>query len=95
MLTPEDLARFVGQNRAILERLSRGPCTNRELSGIALKYTGRILELRQAGVDIRCERRPGGLCWYSLAVSTQKPPRVVDEHNQVSLFAAGEDRSHV
>lgn len=36
----------------ILERLKRGPATNRELNGIAFRYSARIHELRRDGYDI-------------------------------------------
>ena len=41
------------QQRAILERLRRGPATNTELSQIAQRFSARIGELRDAGYDIR------------------------------------------
>ncbi|NLX57310.1 MAG: hypothetical protein GXY58_19545 [Planctomycetaceae bacterium] len=44
--------RLTGQNAAILERLKRGPATNRELAAISLKYTSRISDLRAAGYDV-------------------------------------------
>jgi len=41
------------QQRAILDRLKRGPATNNELVQIAQRFGGRIGELRAAGYDIR------------------------------------------
>ena len=41
------------QQRAILDRLRRGPATNTELVQIAQRFGGRIGELRAAGYDIR------------------------------------------
>ena len=60
--------RLSRQCRLILERLRTGPATNRELSGIALKYTGRLSELRQAGYDVRVIQRDheSGLNTYRL-----------------------------
>src|SRR5580698_4926077 len=48
-----EVKRLSRQCVAILERLQRGPATNRELSELSLKYTGRISELRQAGYNIK------------------------------------------
>ena len=45
--------RLSRQCQAILERLQHGPATNRELAGLALKYSGRISDLRKAGHDVR------------------------------------------
>ena len=51
----------------ILERLARGPATNVELADIALKYTGRVSDLRHEGWEIECEtRRADGLTVYRL-----------------------------
>lgn len=49
--------RLSKQCAAILERLRSGPATNAELVGIALKYTGRISDLRKSGYDIRVIQR--------------------------------------
>jgi hypothetical protein len=51
---PEAARRLSAQCEAILHRLRRGPATNAELAGIALKYTGRLSDLRAAGFTIRC-----------------------------------------
>jgi hypothetical protein len=61
-LTPEaEEPRLSRQCRAILARLQRGPATNGELAEIALKYTGRISDLRPglraAGRDIKVVER--------------------------------------
>ena len=48
----EERPRLTGQNAAILERLQRGPATNRELAAISLKYTSRISDVRAAGYDV-------------------------------------------
>jgi hypothetical protein len=56
---------------AILERLQAGPATNRELAEIALKYTGRLSELRQAGygVQVLTHDKRSGLVTYRLEVA--------------------------
>jgi len=59
------------QCRAILELLRAAGSvgvTNRELSEISLKYTGRISDLRKRGYRIECDqdRRPNGLATYRL-----------------------------
>jgi hypothetical protein len=65
-----DVPRLKGQNGEILALLHRGPVTNAELITKALKYTGRISDIRRAirphGWDIACERHPGGLSVYTL-----------------------------
>ena len=48
----EERPRLTGQNLAILERLQRGPATNRELAQISLKYTSRVSDLRAAGYRV-------------------------------------------
>ncbi len=65
-VTSADTPRLTGQNASILERLKRGPATNRELAGISLKYTSRVSDLRAAGYRIQCEHGPGGLNTYTL-----------------------------
>jgi hypothetical protein len=49
----EEAPRLSKQCRAILDRLQLGPASNSELASIALKYTGRVSEIRKAGHDIR------------------------------------------
>ena len=65
-----DVPRLTGQNAAILARLERGPATNSELAGIALKYTSRLSDVRAAvarnGFAIVCDRGEGGLNTYRL-----------------------------
>ena len=63
---PADLRRLSGQNLAIMERLQRGPATNRELAQLSLKYTSRISDLRANGNDILADRKQGGLTVYRL-----------------------------
>jgi len=59
--------RLRGQNAAILERLQQGPATNRELSGLSLKYTSRISDLRAAGYTVDCSQdKATGLNVYTL-----------------------------
>lgn len=69
MLQPER-ARLSNQCSMILGRLMQGRATNRELSGISLKYTSRNSDLRQRGHDIRIvhRNRTTGLVWYALFV---------------------------
>jgi hypothetical protein len=60
--------RLVGQCAAIMERLKRGPATNRELAAISLKYTSRVSDLRNSGFKIEVSRRDHatGLTEYTL-----------------------------
>jgi hypothetical protein len=62
--------RLKGQNAETLERLRAGRATNKELAGIALKYTSRLSDLRAAGYDVRCVRqdRVSGVAVYALFV---------------------------
>lgn len=62
----EDRARFKAQTQRILDRLKEGPVLNTELARVALKYTSRISDLREAGHDIRCDRVGGGQTMYYL-----------------------------
>ena len=63
----DDRPRLSRQCVEILERLKSGPATNGALSRCALKYTGRISDLRAAGYDIRIiDRFPGGIVMYAL-----------------------------
>lgn len=65
-VTTSDVPRLTGQNAAILARLKQGPATNVELAAMALKYGGRISDLRAAGYRIECERGEGGINTYRL-----------------------------
>ena len=69
-VSPEAAPRLKGQNAATLERLRAGRATNKELAGIALKYTSRLSDLRAAGYDERCVRqdRVSGVAHYALFV---------------------------
>jgi len=64
----EERQRLSGQNAAILARLQRGPATNTELAAIALKYTSRISDLREAGyeVSVLSRDRTTGMVVYQL-----------------------------
>lgn len=63
--------RLSNQCRLILERLRAGNATNRELSQISLKYTGRVSDLRAAGYVIEVIERSHetGLNVYALKES--------------------------
>lgn len=56
-LVPDERPRLSGQNQAILERLRRGPATNRQLMSIALNYRARISDLRAHGYDVQVAER--------------------------------------
>lgn len=60
--------RLSAQCQRILARLERGPVANTELATLALKYTGRISDLRAAGHDVEAYNRDRrtGVCWYRL-----------------------------
>lgn len=60
--------RLSQQCERILARLRQGPATNRELAELALKYTGRISELKAAGHRVECfeQDRLTGLTRYRL-----------------------------
>lgn len=72
----EERPRLTGQNAAILERLKRGPATNRELAAIALKYTSRLSDLRAAGYDVVVvdRDRVTGMTMYELRRGTKERP---------------------
>lgn len=69
--------RLSRQCQAILTRLQAGRASNRELSQLALKYTGRISELREAGWNVQMveEDRASGLNWYALVPVAIVEPR--------------------
>jgi hypothetical protein len=60
--------RLSRQATQVLERLQRGPASNRELSAISLKYTGRISDLRANGYVVECLSHDykTGEAWYRL-----------------------------
>lgn len=65
---PAERQRLSRQCQAILERLRMGPASNRDLAQIALKYTGRLSEIKDAGYRVACydQNRVTGLAWYRL-----------------------------
>jgi hypothetical protein len=67
-LDPAARPRLSRQCRLILARLRRGPATNRELAALALKYTGRISDLRKRGHDVRLlsQDHESGVAVYGL-----------------------------
>jgi hypothetical protein len=77
-----EVKRLSTQNAQILARLTRGPATNKELSGLSLKYTSRISDLRKAGyqVAVTDHDRGSGRTVYALIPQTERPAQ------QVSLF---------
>jgi hypothetical protein len=48
--------------------LKQGRASNQELASIALKYTGRISDLRKSGYDIRVvsSDTKRGVFWYAM-----------------------------
>ncbi len=68
-----DAPRLDSQCDRMLARLQQGPATNVELSGISLKYTSRITDLRKMGHDILCQKRPNGLTIYRLVPKRDTP----------------------
>ena len=67
-VNPIEAPRLSRQCGLILERLRLGAATNVELSQLALKYTGRISDLRAAGYKISVIQRDheSGLNTYRL-----------------------------
>jgi hypothetical protein len=65
---PIETPRLSKQCVAILERLKSGPATNAELSVIALRYSARIGELKNAGhrIEIAQRNSSSGLNLYRL-----------------------------
>jgi len=63
-----DAPRLSRQCVAILERLRQGKASNHELARIALKYTGRLSDLRKCGYVIECfdQDHGSGVAWYRL-----------------------------
>jgi len=68
-----DAPRLDSQCDRMLARLQKGPATNVELSGISLKYTSRVTDLRQLGHVIECEKRVGGVTVYRLMPKRDTP----------------------
>lgn len=67
-VSPAEAPRLSGQCSLILGMLRRGRCTNVELAAVALKYTSRCSDLREAGFDVRVVERnhSTGVCVYAL-----------------------------
>jgi len=61
--------RLSRQSREVLQRLREGPASNRELATIALRFGGRLWDLRKAGCNIATEshNHETGEVWYRLA----------------------------
>lgn len=51
-LDTREKPRLSAQCIDILKRMLQGPVTNQELSGIALKYTSRISDIRASGISV-------------------------------------------
>ncbi len=62
----EDKVRLSKQCQRVLDRLIRGPATNRELSQIALSYRRRVCDLRAVGHQIELVEVKGGFNTYTL-----------------------------
>lgn len=71
--TQVEKPRLDSQCEEILALLKKGPTTNERLSRIALKYTSRISDLRNRGVDIECYARnySTGVSYYRLNKSKE------------------------
>jgi hypothetical protein len=70
-VTEDERERLSQQCWKILWRLRQGPATNVELARIALKYTGRISDLRAAGfnITVKSRNRKSGITTYQLKES--------------------------
>lgn len=70
MSTQLNAQRPTSQADRILDLLrTHGSVTNRELNEICFRYSARIFDLRQRGIDIRTTWVKTGLCKYSLGGS--------------------------
>jgi hypothetical protein len=69
--------RLSHQCEMILGRLQQGRVSNKELSGLSLKYTGRISDLRARRHVVKVVERDfaSGLTWYALFVDGQEVGR--------------------
>lgn len=83
-ITPEETPRLSTQCEKILARLQRGTASNLELSGLALKYTSRISDLRKNGyvVEVISRSHETGEVIYEL--KSEK-----GEQNEVENDAVG------
>ena len=68
------LAAQCGKMLALLRERGNQGATNSELAHIALKYTSRVSDLRQAGHDIRCLCVSASAGVYRYVYFGQKPP---------------------
>lgn len=61
--------RLTRQGKLIIERLRQGRASNQELCAIALKFTGRISDLRRDGwlIDLVEHNQATGEAWYVLS----------------------------
>ncbi len=76
----DEIPRLSKQNREVLDFLRRqGMVSNRELSAIALNYTGRISDLKKHGYDIQARRDDfiSGKVYYTLMSGPGVPTRKV------------------
>jgi hypothetical protein len=87
--TTTEAKRFGGQCEVILSMLrDRGRISNRDLASVALKYSSRITDLRNAGHNIVCvdHDKKTGLAHYELRDEIwQTPLPVVHDHQRVDL----------
>ena len=70
-LTAAEKPRLSRQAALILERLRQGSATNRQLMDIALRYGGRVHDLRRAGYTIEIDGvgSADGVTTYRLVVA--------------------------
>lgn len=71
-VTEAERPRLSRQCQAILDRLQRGPALNTELVAIALKYTGRLSDLRKNGYVIVCKTVDAKAGLFSYELETPK-----------------------
>lgn len=65
--------RLSPQAARVLDRLAKGPATNRELSQIALSYRRRIADIRQNDIEVEIIRKEkNGINTYAL----KRMPRI-------------------
>ncbi len=67
-VSKEEVPRLSRQCKAILEMLKEGKKTNVELARVAIKYSGRISDLRAVGcgIEVVWRDRTNGLTLYEL-----------------------------
>ncbi len=61
--------RLSRQSREVLGQLRIGPASNRTLARIAMRFGGRIWDLRKAGcvINVESQNHETGEVWYRLA----------------------------